>query len=208
MQEAVAGHLDKLLSIVGGLVGLSGVLLISEDTLGLHGSSALVASMGASAVLLFAVPHGPLSQPWPLLGGHLLSAAVGVACAKLIAQPLLAAPTAVALAIGVMHYLRCIHPPGGATALSAVVGGEAVHRLGFEYLLTPVLINVLVILLVAVVFNYAFPWRRYPSALLRRQRGAARAQRRRPLASPSHSQTSGDQDARQTASDAPASRRL
>ncbi len=177
MREAIAGHLDRVLSIVGGLIGLGGVLLVSQDTLGLHGSSALVASMGASAVLLFAVPHGPLSQPWPVLGGHLLSAAVGVVCAKLIAQPLLAAPAAVAAAIAAMHYLRCIHPPGGATALSAVVGGEAVHRLGFEYLLTPVLINVLVILAVAVVFNYPFRWRRYPSMLLHRQRRPLGAER-------------------------------
>lgn len=161
------GHLEKWLSAAGGLAGIAGVVLISETYLGFNGSAGLVASMGASAVLLFAVPHGPLSQPWPVLGGHLVSAVIGVACAKLIAQPMLGGAVAVGLAIGAMHYLRCIHPPGGATALTAVAGGEAVHALGFHYVLTPVLMNVMVILFVAILFNFPFPWRRYPAAWIR-----------------------------------------
>ena len=67
-----------------------------------------------------------------------------------------------------MHYLRCIHPPGGATALSAVIGGEGVHSLGYHFVLTPVLLNVLVIVVVAVLFNYPFAWRRYPAAWKKR----------------------------------------
>lgn len=157
------GHLEKWLSLSGGLAGMLGVLLISEAQLGLAGSAGLVASMGASAVLLFAVPHGPLSQPWPVFGGHLVSAIVGVACAQIFTQPLLAAGFAVALAIGAMAYTRCIHPPGGATALTAVTGGEAVHSLGFQYVITPVMLNAITILLVAILFNYLFPWRRYPA---------------------------------------------
>jgi CBS-domain-containing membrane protein len=125
----------------------------------------LVASMGASAVLLFAVPHSALSQPWNLLGGHLVSALIGVSCAMMIANLLFAAPLAVALAIAAMHYLRCIHPPGGATALSAVVGGSSVHALGYQFVLTPVLLNALIMLITAIVVNYAFSWRRYPASL-------------------------------------------
>jgi CBS-domain-containing membrane protein len=159
-----AGHLEKWLSAAGGLTGLAGVILISEAQLGLVGAAGLVASMGASAVLLFAVPHGPLSQPWPVFGGHLVSAIVGVACAQMVLPPAMAACLAVALAIAAMHYLRCIHPPGGATALSAVVGGDVVHQLGFQFVLTPVLLNATTILLVALLFNYPFPWRRYPTA--------------------------------------------
>ena len=170
-----AGHLEKGLSVAGGIAGLTGVMLISQAQLGASASVGLVASMGASAVLLFAVPHGPLSQPWAVLGGHLVSAVVGVACTKVIAQPMLAAPVAVGLAIGTMHYLRCIHPPGGATALSAVVGGETVHQLGFHYVLTPVLLNATIILLVALLFNYPFPWRRYPLALAQRPAAAVPA---------------------------------
>lgn len=157
------GHLEKWLSLSGGLAGMLGVMLISQTQLGLSESAGLVASMGASAVLLFAVPHGPLSQPWPVFGGHLVSAIVGVACAKAISNPVLAAAAAVALAIGAMAYTRSIHPPGGATALTAVSGGDAVHALGYQYVLTPVMLNAITILVVAILFNYLFPWRRYPA---------------------------------------------
>jgi len=168
-----SGHLEKWVSGAGGLTGILGVMLVSQAYLGLSGSASLVASMGASAVLLFAVPHGPLSQPWAVFGGHLVSAVIGVACVRLHTQPLIASALAVALAISAMHYLRCIHPPGGATALSAVAGGDAVHALGFHYVLTPVLLNVLVILLVAIVFNFPFPWRRYPAAWARNRKPSA-----------------------------------
>lgn len=163
------GHLEKWVSGAGGLTGMLGVMLVSQAYLGLSGSAGLVASMGASAVLLFAVPHGPLSQPWAVLGGHMVSAIIGVACVKLNAQPIVASALAVALAISAMYYLRCIHPPGGATALTAVAGGDAVHTLGFHYVLTPVLLNVCVILLVAILFNWSFPWRRYPAVWARKQ---------------------------------------
>lgn len=157
-------HVEKWVSAVGGLVALAAVLQISTVYLGLNSASGLVASMGASAVLLFAVPHGPLSQPWSVLGGHLVSAVVGVTCAQLIPGPVLSAAMAVGIAIGAMHYLRCIHPPGGATALTAVMGGDAVQQLGFQFVMTPVLLNVIAILLVAVLFNAPFAWRRYPAA--------------------------------------------
>jgi CBS domain-containing membrane protein len=177
-----SGHLEKWVSGAGGLTGILGVMLVSQAYLGLSGSASLVASMGASAVLLFAVPHGPLSQPWAVFGGHLVSAVIGVACVRLHAQPLFAAALAVALAISAMHYLRCIHPPGGATALTAVAGGDAVHALGFHYVLTPVLLNVLVILLVAIVFNFPFPWRRYPAAWARNRKPSAAPTARKQLA--------------------------
>lgn len=160
-------HVEKWLSALGGMVSLIGILMISQASLKMQGASVLVASMGASAVLLFAVPHGPLSQPWPVLGGHIISALIGVCCARFIPDPILAAALAVAVAIGAMHYLNCIHPPGGATALSAVIGGDAVHQLGFQYIFTPVLLNVVTVLLIAVLFNYPFHWRRYPLALHR-----------------------------------------
>jgi len=158
-------HTERLLSALGGFLGIYGILQVSLYFVSIEAAALIVASMGASAVLLFAVPHGPLSQPWPLIGGHTVSAVVGVACAGLIPDTLAAAALAVCLAIAVMHYLRCIHPPGGATALSAVVGGTSVEALGYQFVLTPVLLNVLVIFLVAVIFNYPFAWRRYPAGL-------------------------------------------
>lgn len=165
VEPDTTGHAEKFISAAGGFIGILLAMWVSLHYLGAQGAAMLVASMGASAVLLFAVPHGPLSQPWNLLGGHLVSALIGVTCALTIANPLLAAPLAVALAIAAMHYLHCIHPPGGATALTAVAGGASVHELGYHFVLTPVLLNALILLITAVVVNYAFPWRRYPASL-------------------------------------------
>lgn len=163
-------HIEKIVSMIGGFIGILLVTWISWLFVGMQGASLLVASMGASAVLLFAVPHGPLSQPWPLVGGHLLSAVIGVTCYKLVPDIFIGGALAVALAIAAMHYLDCIHPPGGATALTAVAGGTATHTLGYNYVIAPVLLNVVIILLVAILVNLPFPWRRYPASLARRGR--------------------------------------
>lgn len=158
-------HAEKVISAAGGFIAILIILLISQWAVGNQGAAMIVASMGASAVLLFAVPHGPLSQPWPVFGGHLISAIIGVTFAQLIANDFLAASLAVGASIGGMYYLKCIHPPGGATALSAVLGGDAIHELGYQFVMTPILINVLVILAVGVLFNSLFSWRKYPSFL-------------------------------------------
>lgn len=173
--EHPASHREKLISALGGFIGILLVFWVSGRVLDWHGAALVIGSMGASAVLLFAVPHGSLSQPWPVIGGHLLSAAVGVACARWLADPLFAAPLAVALSIAAMYYLRCLHPPGGATALVAVVGGPQIHALGYGFLLEPLLVNVLVLVVAAVLINYAFPWRRYPRALMPAQRSGPAA---------------------------------
>ncbi len=159
-----ASHHERLISTLGGFLGILGILCISHYFLG-PASLLIVASMGASAVLLFAVPHGALAQPWAVFGGHMVSALVGVSCALLVPHELLAASLAVGLAIGAMYYLSCTHPPGGATALFAVVGGDTIHGLGYQYVLTPVMLNAVVMLVIAVLFNYPFPWRRYPAYL-------------------------------------------
>lgn len=158
-------HTEKLVAGLGGFSGILMILLVTRQFVGSDAAALIVASMGASAVLVFAVPHGPLSQPWALLGGHLVSSVIGVTCQLLIPDPLTAAACAVGLAITAMYYLQCVHPPGGASALVAVVGGPAVHALGYQYVLTPVMLNAVVILAVAIGFNYLFPWRRYPAAL-------------------------------------------
>jgi CBS domain-containing membrane protein len=117
--------------------------------------------MGASAVLLFAVPASPLAQPWSIMGGNVVSAAIGVTCAAWIQDLELAASIAVALAIGTMFALRCLHPPSGAVALTAVLGGPAVTSLGYRFVLWPVAVDSLLLLLTALVFNIAVR-RRYP----------------------------------------------
>jgi CBS domain-containing membrane protein len=163
-------HTERIVSGVGGFVAIFAIVYLSQLLLGIEHPGLLVASMGASAVLLFAVPHGPLSQPWNVFGGHLVSAIVGVTCAKLVGNPFVAAAAAVGIAISAMYYLRCIHPPGGATALSAVVADDAVRLLGYQFVLTPVLMDVAIILLVAIAFNFLFHWRRYPAYLQKRKR--------------------------------------
>ncbi|MDG6777101.1 HPP family protein [Thiomicrorhabdus sp. zzn3] len=165
-------HTEKLVSALGGFIAILIVIILSH--LFIPGHWEIVASMGASAVLLFAVPHGPLSQPWPLIGGHLFSAFIGISCVMLIDDPLLAASSAVGLSIGIMYYFHCLHPPGGATALTAVIGGEQVHGLGYQFLLTPVLLNIIVILGVAILFNALFEWRRYPAFMRAPARATAK----------------------------------
>jgi len=159
-----SSHAEKLISGFGGFIAIFMIIVISYSVLG-DGAYLIVASMGAATVLLFAVPHGPLSQPWPLFGGNLVSALIGITCAQLVPDIYIAAALAVGISVTAMHYLRCIHPPGGATALSAVIGGTAVDELGYMFVISPVLLNVLVIFAVAVSFNFLFKWRRYPARL-------------------------------------------
>lgn len=167
-------HVERLISAFGGFLGILGVIWISHYFVATESAALIVASMGASAVLLFAIPHGPLSQPWPLVGGNVISAVIGVTCAKFFPGSFMTAAAASALAIAAMHYLRCLHPPGGATALTAVLGGPDIHALGYQYVLTPVLLNVSILLSVAILVNALFPWRRYPAVLARTKHAQAR----------------------------------
>lgn len=159
---------EGVISGFGGFCGIAGVYLVSrlfilDDMTTLF----VVASMGSSAVLLFAAPHSSLTQPWNVLAGHLLSAFVGVSCAKYISIELIAAAASVGVSITVMYFARCLHPPAGATTLFAVIGGPSVHVLGYEYVFAPILIDTLVIIGVAMLFNLLFSWRRYPRYLSR-----------------------------------------
>ena len=162
------GHAEKFISALGGIIGIALPMWASVYYLGTRDGLLLIASMGASAVLLFAAPHSPLAQPWPLIGGNVVSAIVGVTCAHFIPDQMLSAPLSVGLAIFAMHYLRCMNPPGGGTVLVAVMGGTEVHALGYQFVLTPVLLNAVTMLIAAILFNYAFPWRRYPAHFKKR----------------------------------------
>ena len=148
------------LSCLGAGLGLLGTEWISHLTLG-ELNPWFIAPMGASAVLLFAVPASPLAQPWSIVGGNLVSAGVGVLCAHTLGHGGLGAGAAGALAIGAMFALRCLHPPGGAVALTAVVGGPAIAELGYGYALWPVATNSVLLLTLALLFNNLMR-RRYP----------------------------------------------
>ena len=177
LERNTTSHTEKFISVAGAFLGMLSVFVISDLLFDNTTDNLLIlASIGASAVLLFAAPHGALSQPWPVIGGNVVSAFVGVSCYQLIGDPLLSATFAVALAVGCMHYLRCLHPPGGATALTAVIGSEELHQLGYQFMLTPVLINVLVIVAIAVMFNAFFHWRRYPAHLAKRHQRSTEIQ--------------------------------
>ncbi|AHE98241.1 HPP family protein [Thioalkalivibrio paradoxus] len=151
----------------GAFIGIAAVGLVHQQFFDGTAYLLMISSFGASAVLLFGAPRSPLAQPRNLVGGHLLSALIGVAAFKLLGgQIWLAEAGAVATAIAAMHLTRTLHPPGGATALLAVMGGEQVHSLGFLFVLLPVAAGALILLAVAVLFNNLPKTRRYPEVWL------------------------------------------
>jgi CBS domain-containing membrane protein len=160
---------EKLRSGLAAFGGIFLVGLISSHFVTGPGLPLMVASMGASAVLLFAAYHSPLAQPWPLIGGNLLSAVVGVTCFRLVDDPATAAALAVSLSILVMMLTHSLHPPGGAVSLIPVLGGEHIHALGYHFVLWPVALNVLVIFVAAMIINNLLPGRHYPSRSIQRR---------------------------------------
>src|SRR6201990_15493 len=125
---------ERIRSSAGAFIGLALTATLMQVSSGASAAfPMLIAQMGASAVLLFAVPASPLAQPWSLIGGNLVSAIIGVTCAAFIPDLGVASAVAVAGAIGSMFALRCLHPPSGAVALTAVLGGSAVHQLGYQF---------------------------------------------------------------------------
>ena len=153
---------ERMRACTGALFGIVLTGAVSTFLLGkTPGAIWLIAPMGASAVLLFAVPASPLAQPWAIIGGNLIAAVIGVTCARLFGEPIVAAALAGALAIAAMFALRCLHPPSGAIALTAVLGGPAVQAMGYDFVLLPVGLNSVLLLLAALFFNNA-TGRRYP----------------------------------------------
>jgi len=122
----------------------------------------VVAAVGASSVLIFALPASPLAQPWSVFGSYVVSALVGVAAAKFVPGVALASGLAVGVAIMAMITLRCLHPPAGAVALFAVIGDAPIRALGFQYVLLPVAANALLLVALGIVINNLVPGRRYP----------------------------------------------
>lgn len=151
---------ERVLSCTGAVLGLLFSGWLCREALG-SASPWLIAPMGASAVLLFAVPASPLAQPWSIIGGNLVSALVGVSCATWLGHSPSVAALAGGLAIAAMFALRCLHPPGGAVALTAVLAGNEIAQLGYSFALYPVALNSLGLLLIALLFNNALR-RRYP----------------------------------------------
>ncbi|MBW9090196.1 HPP family protein [Rhizobium wenxiniae] len=157
---------ERLRASTGALLGILITGLIGSLAIGPDPSlPALIAPMGASAVLLFAVPVSPLAQPWSIIGGNTIAALVGVAAAAIVPNPFAAAALAIGISIGLMMTLRCLHPPSGAIALTAVLGGPAIHDLGYAFVIWPVLGNSFALLALALIFNNV-TGRRYPHRAL------------------------------------------
>lgn len=155
---------EILWSGIGGFLGIAAIYILGVYLkLGQQPSIFLIGSFGASAVLLYGTPLSPYAQPKNLVGGHAISAIAGVTAYLMLPDNmLLAAALGVAVAIMLMHLTHTIHPPGGASALIAVIGGQKIHALGYWYVITPVVFGAVVMLLVALVVNNLSPGRRYP----------------------------------------------
>lgn len=150
-------------SWLGAFLGIAAVSYSHFNLLANSDLVMVIGSFGASAVLLYGAIKSPLAQPRNLIGGHLLSAVIGVFCYQSFASQLwLAAALAVATAIAVMLVTRTLHPPGGATALIAVIGSDQVHALGYLYVLLPVGLGAVIMLVVALLVNNLSSKRRYP----------------------------------------------
>ena len=168
---------ERVRAVAGAFVGLLHGCRQPLADAHLDGRVSLLAPLGASTVLVFAAPASPLAQPWSVVAGNVISALVGVACALLVPNAMLAAAGAVALAIAIMFALRCLHPPGGAMALLAVLmhaaNGAATLPLGTAAIGS-------VLLVVAGMIYNTLTGRRYPHGQQAPRRPMRRAQAARP----------------------------
>ena len=152
--QAATGPHEIVRAGIGACLGIAVTGAVSTLWLGSpDGAPLLIAPMGASAVLLFAVPASPLAQPYAILGGNILAALVGVTMAQLCPWPMAAAALAVSLALMAMGVCRCVHPPSGAVALTAVLGSPKIIAAGYDFVAVPVLLNSLLLVLVALVWS-------------------------------------------------------
>jgi len=155
LPERLIACLWAAICITLTIVVCSGLPLAASDL------PIIVAPLGASAVLVFAVPASPLAQPWPVIAGNVLSTLVGVAAFNAIPNVTIAAGVAVGAAILLMSVLRCLHPPGGAAALTAVIGSQGIHAAGYTFAFAPVGINSIALVSLALFFHRATA-RSYP----------------------------------------------
>ncbi|GHE23444.1 HPP family protein [Sphingobacterium griseoflavum] len=162
-KETLVDPKEHFWSFAGAFVGIFLIAFLQSLNLPVSENVFLIGSFGASSVLVYGAIQSPLAQPRNLIGGHIVSAIVGVTVAQVLPDVIwITAPSAVALAIVVMQMTRTLHPPGGATALIAVSSGTKIASMGYWYVLSPVLSGCLILLAVALVFNNMTAQRRYP----------------------------------------------
>lgn len=162
-RQTIVEPIDHVWTFIGAFIGIGAIGLIQTAALTYTDNVFLIGSFGASAVLVFGATNSPLAQPRNLLGGHFLSAIVGVLIHKLLPGQLwLSSALAVSLSIVIMQITQTLHPPGGATALIANIGSEKIKALGWMYVLSPVMSGVLILWVVAMIVNNIPKHRTYP----------------------------------------------
>ena len=157
------GLSEIIWSWIGSFIGIAAVAYVNYTIVDKTDLVMIIGSFGASAVLIYGAIRSPLAQPRNLIGGHVISAVIGVTAFKLLPGHLwLASPVAVATSIAVMHATKTLHPPGGATALIAVIGSQKIHNLGYWYAIIPGGLGPFIMLVVALLVNNIPKNRRYP----------------------------------------------
>lgn len=163
-RETLVDSKEHFWSFLGAFFGVGLIALCQSYWLTKQENVFLIGSFGASSVLIYGAIQSPLAQPRNLIGGHVVSAIIGVTVYKLMPDVIwLTAPFAVALSIVLMQVTKTLHPPGGATALIAVIGSEKIKTLGYDYVLSPVLTGCLLLFAVALIFNNITSHRTYPN---------------------------------------------
>lgn len=163
-KETLLDAKEHFWSFIGSFIGIGLIALFQSNIISSNDAIFLIGSFGASSVLVYGAIQSPLAQPRNLIGGHLISALVGVTIYKLVPDIVwISAPLAVSLSIIFMQVTKTLHPPGGATALLAVIGSEKIKALGYFYVISPVLSGVLILLVVALIFNNVTKHRSYPT---------------------------------------------
>jgi len=164
-KETLVDFKEHFWAFMGAFVGIGIIAYLQYDAFPKEDFVFLIGSFGASCVLVYGVIQSPLAQPRNLIGGHVISAFVGVTAAKLFPDMIwLASAFAVSSAIVLMQITKTLHPPGGATSLIAVTGSPAILKLGYWYVLSPVLSGAMILLVVALIFNNMTPNRQYPTS--------------------------------------------
>lgn len=162
-RETLIDSEEHFWSFLGAFFGIGLIAFCQSCLLTKQENIFLIGSFGASSVLIYGAIQSPLAQPRNLIGGHVVSAIMGVTVYKLMPDVIwLTAPLTVALAVVLMQLTKTLHPPGGATALIAVIGSERIRSLGYFYVLSPVLTGSLLLFAVALIFNNITSYRTYP----------------------------------------------
>jgi CBS domain-containing membrane protein len=162
-KETLVDFREHFWTFAGSFIGIGMIGYLNSHYLVVFDNLFLIGSFGATAVLLFGVIESPLAQPRNLIGGHVISAIIGVTVNKLLPNELwLACALSGSLSIVMMQVTKTLHPPGGATALIAIIGSEKIKNLGYLYVFTPVLSGVMILFVAALIFNNMTPHRKYP----------------------------------------------